>query len=112
MGGRVLIMRKNNKKLIRSLVGLLLVAVMALAIGLNPVSVKAAERFPGVQILVNQTSAQEPFTILEVVAKKDDASLGFYLQGSEPFSVDDEGYAVSFDETITSFASAKIEQII
>ena len=100
-------MKKNNKKMIRSLVGLLLVAVMAMTIGLNPVSVKAADRFPGVQILVNQTSAQEPFTILEVVAKKDDASLGFYLQGSEPFSVDDEGYAVSFDETITSFASAK-----
>ena len=100
-------MRKNTKKLTRTLVGLLLVVAMVLSIGLNVVPVKAADRFPGVQILVNQTSAQEPFTILEVVANKEDVSIGFYIEGAEPFMLDNEGYGMSFDEVITSIPSVQ-----
>ena len=95
---------KNKAKVI---VGLLLIISMSLSICMSPIQTEAADRFPGVQILVNQTTINDPFKILEVVADEDDASIGFYIKGSEPFGIDEAGNAITFDKMIRSISTAE-----
>ena len=94
---------KNKKRIMKSLIALFLVATIVITTYLNPITSEAADRFPGVQILVNKTTVSDPFTILEVVDNKANASFGFYIQGSEPFGIDANGNNISFANMLTSF---------
>lgn len=43
------------------------------------------EMMPGIETIVNETSAEKPFRILEIVDEKKEAEIGYYVSGQEPF---------------------------
>lgn len=40
---------------------------------------------PGIEQIVNDTTAEKPFKILEIVDRKDEAEIGYYVSGQEPY---------------------------
>lgn len=66
----------------------------------------ADRRLPGLDTLIQEkTSATETFQILEIV--EDKGEIGFYIDGNEPFSHDEDGYALSFEESLKNIDSAE-----
>ena len=102
-------MRKiRHKKLIASGIAVTLAGVLgAGALLQTSVSVRAsAEMMPGIEQIVSDTSEDKPFKILEIVDSKDEAEIGYYVSGQEPYVklyqyqyTDDknQGHTVTFD---------------
>lgn len=104
-------MKKAGKsKFISTIAAVVAVAMAGTAILSHSVSVQAAARFPGVDILIDQNSPDKPFKVLEVVEDKAQASLGFYFKGNEPFGIDKDGHAMDFDEVLATFKSPEARQ--
>ena len=81
-------MRKiRHKKLIASGIAVTLAGVLgAGALLQTSVSVQAsAEMMPGIEQIVSDTSEDKPFKILEIVDSKDEAEIGYYVSGQEPY---------------------------
>lgn len=52
----------------------------------SSVSVQASPAMmPGIEQIVNDTTAEKPFKILEIVDRKDEAEIGYYVSGQEPY---------------------------
>ena len=77
---------KKMKKLIFAGAGLLVVALLLVASlwGQNAEVVLASSRMHGVETIVNNISAESPYTILEIVPDKAYSAFGFYVEGQEP----------------------------
>ena len=80
-------MKIRHKKLIASGIAVTLAGVLgAGALLQTSVSVRAsAEMMPGIEQIVSDTSEDKPFKILEIVDSKDEAEIGYYVSGQEPY---------------------------
>ena len=81
-------MRKiRHKKLIASGIAVTLAGVLgAGALLQSSVSVQASPAMmPGIEQIVNDTTAEKPFKILEIVDNTNEAEIGYYVSGQEPY---------------------------
>lgn len=80
-------MKIRHKKIIAS--GIAVALVGSLGIGAlleTSVSVQASlAMMPGIEEIVNETSQKKPFRILEIVDSEDEAEIGYYVSGQEPY---------------------------
>lgn len=97
----------KNKKIISITAVVVLIAIVISTVWVNS-SIANAARFPGVDLLIEDTTVDNPLTILEVVADEKDASFGFYLKGMEPFKLNEDGSPMSFEEAIASFETTEL----
>lgn len=77
--------RKAKKKVIR---GASLVLAAAAVAGLflqTTMSVQAATAMPGIETIIKDNSEEQPFRILELVDNSEDAEIGYYISGQEPY---------------------------
>lgn len=44
----------------------------------------SSEMMPGIETIVNESTEEDPFRILELVDSSDDAEIGYYISGQEP----------------------------
>ena len=52
----------------------------------SSVSVQASPAMmPGIEQIVNDTTAEKPFKILEIVDNTSEAEIGYYVSGQEPY---------------------------
>ena len=95
----------KNKKTISAIAVALAITFVGGAVVYNA---WADRRLPGLDTLIQEkTSATETFQILEIVDGEDKGEIGFYFDGNEPFSHDEDGYALSFEETLANIESAE-----
>jgi len=81
-------MKIKHKKLAASGTAIVLAGVLGIgALLQTSVSVQASSvMMPGIEEIVNDTAgSSEPFKILEIVDKKEEAELGYYVSGQEPY---------------------------
>ena len=81
-------MKIMHKKLAASGTAIVLAGVLGIgALLQTSVSVQASSvMMPGIEEIVNDTAgSSEPFKILELVEKKEEAELGYYVSGQEPY---------------------------
>ena len=81
-------MKIMHKKLAASGTAIVLAGVLGIgALLQTSVSVQASSvMMPGIEEIVNDTAgSSEPFKILEIVDKKEEAELGYYVSGQEPY---------------------------
>ena len=80
-------MKIRHKKLIASGIALSLVGVLgAGALLQTSVSVQASyAMMPGIEQIVKDTSEEKPFKILEIVDNTNEAEIGYYVSGQEPY---------------------------
>lgn len=80
-------MRQKHKKIL--LAGTATTVAGVLGIGTlltSHLSVQASpEMMPGIETIVEETSQEAPFRILEIVDDKKDAEMGWYVSGQEPY---------------------------
>lgn len=93
---------KNRKTLSAIAIGTLAVTIVS-AVLLPSTPVLAQRRLTGLDNLIQEkTSATETFHILEIVDNGTQmGEIGFYFDGNEPFSLDENGYAVNFETTLS-----------
>lgn len=95
----------KNRKTLSAIAAVLFFTVLGTTFFLQVDTVLAQRRFSGLDTLIQQkTDDTETFRILEIVKDKDDAEIGFYIRGNEPFSVDENGEAVDFETTLSKIA--------
>ena len=80
-------MKIRHKKLIASGIALFLAGVLgAGALLQTSVSVQASyAMMPGIEQIVKDTSEEKPFKILEIVDNTNEAEIGYYVSGQEPY---------------------------
>lgn len=79
-------MRFKHKKLLISGTAVAAAGVLGAGALLQSVlSVQASsEMMPGIETIVNESTEEDPFRILELVDSSDDAEIGYYISGQEP----------------------------
>ncbi len=79
-------MRLRRKKIIFSAVAVVTAAGVGISAVLsNALKVQASsDMMPGIETVISNKS-EEPFRILELVTKSEDAELGYYVSGQEPY---------------------------
>lgn len=80
-------MKSHHKKLLISGTALTVAGILGIgALMQTSVSVQAsAAMMPGIETIVNETSKEEPFRILEIVDNRNEAEIGYYVSGQEPY---------------------------
>lgn len=80
-------MKIRHKKIVASGIAVTLAGVLGVgALLQSSVSVEASSAMmPGIEEIVNETSKEKPFRILEIVDSEDEAELGYYISGQEPY---------------------------
>lgn len=81
-------MRKiRHKKLMASGTAVVLAGILGVgALLQSSVSVQASPAMmPGIEQIVNDTTAEKPFKILEIVDDTSEAEIGYYVSGQEPY---------------------------
>ena len=80
-------MKIRHKKLIASGIALSLAGVLGAGVLLQTsVSVQASyAMMPGIEQIVKDTSEEKPFKILEIVDNTNEAEIGYYVSGQEPY---------------------------
>lgn len=94
-------MRIRHKKILLSGVAVTVAGVLGVgALLQTSISVQASPAMmPGIEEIVNETSKDEPFRILEIVDSEDEAEIGYYISGQEPYIKlykDENGNTMSF----------------
>lgn len=94
-------MKIKHKKLVASSMAIAMVGVLGVgALLQTSISVQASPAMmPGIEEIVNETSKDEPFRILEIVDSEAEAEIGYYVSGQEPYIKlykDENGNAMSF----------------
>lgn len=79
-------MKFKHKKLLISGTAVAAAGVLGAGALLQSVlSVQASsEMMPGIETIVNESTEEDPFRILELVDSSDDAEIGYYISGQEP----------------------------
>ena len=80
-------MKIRHKKIVASGTAVALVGILGVgALLQSSISVQASPAMmPGIEQIVNDTTAEKPFKILEIVDRKDEAEIGYYVSGQEPY---------------------------
>lgn len=80
-------MKIRHKKIVASGTAVALAGILGVgALLKSSVSVQASPAMmPGIEQIVNDTTAEKPFKILEIVDRKDEAEIGYYVSGQEPY---------------------------
>ena len=80
-------MKIRHKKIVASGTAVALAGILGGgALLQSSVSVQASPAMmPGIEQIVNDTTAEKPFKILEIVDRKDEAEIGYYVSGQEPY---------------------------
>lgn len=98
-------MKIKHKKLLASGTALALVGVLGIGSLLqSSVSVQASsEMMPGIEQIIGEASESQPFRILEIVDSLDEAQIGYYVSGQEPYIklyeyTDKDGNKFSFSD--------------
>ena len=80
-------MKIRHKKIVASGTAVALAGILGVgALLQSSVSVQASPAMmPGIEQIVNDTTAEKPFKILEIVDRKDEAEIGYYVSGQEPY---------------------------
>ena len=80
-------MKIRHKKIVASGTAVALAGILGVGTLLqSSVSVQASPAMmPGIEQIVNDTTAEKPFKILEIVDRKDEAEIGYYVSGQEPY---------------------------
>ena len=80
-------MKIRHKKIVASGTAVALAGILGIgALLQSSVSVQASPAMmPGIEQIVNDTTAEKPFKILEIVDRKDEAEIGYYVSGQEPY---------------------------
>ena len=94
-------MRIRHKKILLSGVAVTVAGVLGVgALLQTSISVQASPAMmPGIEEIVNETSKDEPFRILEIVDSEAEAEIGYYISGQEPYIKlykDENGNTMSF----------------
>ena len=94
-------MKIRHKKILLSGVAVTVAGVLGVgALLQTSISVQASPAMmPGIEEIVNETSKDEPFRILEIVDSEDEAEIGYYISGQEPYIKlykDENGNTMSF----------------
>ena len=79
-------MKIRHKKIVASGTAVALAGILGVgALFQSSISVQASPAMmPGIEQIVNDTTAEKPFKILEIVDRKDEAEIGYYVSGQEP----------------------------
>ena len=82
-----MMMKIRHKKIVASGTAVALAGILGIgALLQSSVSVQASPAMmPGIEQIVNDTTAEKPFKILEIVDRKDEAEIGYYVSGQEPY---------------------------
>ena len=82
-----MMMKIRHKKIVASGTAVALAGILGVGTPLqSSVSVQASPAMmPGIEQIVNDTTAEKPFKILEIVDRKDEAEIGYYVSGQEPY---------------------------
>lgn len=80
-------MKIRHKKIVASGTAVALAGILGVGVLLqSSISVQASPAMmPGIEQIVNDTTAEKPFKILEIVDRKDEAEIGYYVSGQEPY---------------------------
>ena len=80
-------MKIRHKKIVASGTAVALAGILGVgALLQSSVSVQASPAMmPGIEQIVTDTTAEKPFKILEIVDRKDEAEIGYYVSGQEPY---------------------------
>lgn len=80
-------MKIRHKKILISMIAVATASVLTIgALLQSSVSVQAsAAMMPGIEEIVNETSKEAPFRILEIVDGMEEAEIGYYVSGQEPY---------------------------
>ena len=80
-------MKIRHKKLVASGTAVVLAGILGVgALLQSSVSVQASPAMmPGIEQIVNDTTAEKPFKILEIVDNTSEAEIGYYVSGQEPY---------------------------
>ena len=80
-------MKIRHKKILLSGVAVTVAGILGVGALLETsISVQASSAMmPGIEEIVNETSKDEPFRILEIVDSEDEAEIGYYVSGQEPY---------------------------
>ena len=80
-------MKIKHKKVAASGIAVALAGVLGVGVLLQTsVSVQASSAMmPGIEEIVSEASADKPFKILEIVDNTQDAEIGYYVSGQEPY---------------------------
>ncbi len=94
-------MKIRRKKILLSGIAVTVAGVLGVgALLQTSISVQASPAMmPGIEEIVNETSKDEPFRILEIVDSEAEAEIGYYVSGQEPYIKlykDENGNAMSF----------------
>lgn len=80
-------MKIRHKKIVASGTAVVLAGILGVgALLQSSVSVQASPAMmPGIEQIVNDTTAEKPFKILEIVDDTSEAEIGYYVSGQEPY---------------------------
>ena len=82
-----MMMKIRHKKIVASGTAVALAGILGVgALLQSSVSVQASPAMmPGIEQIVNDTTAEKPFKILEIVDNTSEAEIGYYVSGQEPY---------------------------
>lgn len=93
----------KSKKKLSAIVVASVVTIVGAVLVYN--AVLADRRLPGLETLIQEkTSSDEAYEILEIV--EDKGEIGFYIEEAEPFGHDEDGYALSFEESLKQITNS------
>ena len=110
-------MKIRHKKIVASGTAVALAGILGVgALLQSSVSVQASPAMmPGIEQIVNDTTAEKPFKILEIVDNTSEAEIGYYVSGQEPY-VKLYSYTYKYkennEEKSTVFQGQKDTQVI
>lgn len=80
-------MKIRHKKIVASGTAVALAGILGVgALFQSSISVQASPAMmPGIEQIVNDTTAEKPFKILEIVDNTSEAEIGYYVSGQEPY---------------------------
>ena len=80
-------MKIRHKKIVASGTAVALAGILGVgALLQSSISVQASPAMmPGIEQIVNDTTAEKPFKILEIVDNTSEAEIGYYVSGQEPY---------------------------
>ena len=80
-------MKIRHKKIVASGTAVALAGILGVgALFQSSISVQASPAMmPGIEQIVNDTTAEKPFKILEIVDDTSEAEIGYYVSGQEPY---------------------------
>ena len=82
-----MMMKIRHKKIVASGTAVALAGILGVgALLQSSISVQASPAMmPGIEQIVNDTTAEKPFKILEIVDNTSEAEIGYYVSGQEPY---------------------------